>query len=300
MSIRTFEVNTYREGAIGWMDARVLVHKPPWVYTSPNQDAIPWFDPNPCDLRARRDARFGFEDYAAHPQGYSEAYPWTPLIPRMPQETNQLRAHRLALCWYDLPPEQWVAPPRCAFTGVGTLDLQVYTEMFVLAVEVNTRAISFFSGASVPPEMVATARAMFATLERLKSLPLSWRDLNLQWTQVQRLVLDLAAQESYYGHYNAAMLQRTKVLKLNDMVMGCFTTNPAVVENMYYAGIPVYFVRLESHANTWHIRTLRVNRDFYLSHLISVLEWRNFPAPEDPCRTLWLASHGSDRIRMTL
>lgn len=299
LGIRTFEVNTYRQGGITWQDARVLVHKTPWVYTTPNCDAIPWFDPNPCDLRARRDARFGLEDYGAHPQGYSEAYPWTPLIPKMPGETNALRAHRLALCWFDLHREHWVAPPRCGFTGVGTLHLQVYTEMFVVAVEVNTRAISFFHSASVPPEMVSTARAMFTTLERLKSLPMSWRDTNLQWTQLQHLVLDLAAQESYYGHYRSAMLQRTKVQKLNDNVLGCFSTNPAVVENMYWAGIPIYYVRQADHPNTWHIPTLRVHLDFAKATFIPLSEWHDLAGREQPCRTLWLASHGSDHIRMS-
>lgn len=109
------------------MDAPVLVHKSPWVYTSPNQDVIPWFDPYPYDLHARRNTQFGLEDYAAHPQGYSEVYPWTPLIPRMPQVVTQIRTHRLALCWFDLATHDWVALPRYAFTGVVTLHLRVYT-----------------------------------------------------------------------------------------------------------------------------------------------------------------------------
>lgn len=171
--------------------------------------------------------------------------------------------------------------------------------MFVVAVKVNTRTISCFSGVSVPPEMVTTAQAMFTTLERLKSLPLSWCDHNFQWTQLQCLLLDLAAQEAYYSHYQSVMLQRTKVQKVNDMIVRCFTTNPAVVENMYYTGIPVVLVRLESHLKTWHILTLRVNSDFYLPIYIPVSEWRSTTGVDEPCRMLWLASRGSNHICMS-
>ncbi|KZP26249.1 hypothetical protein FIBSPDRAFT_949715 [Athelia psychrophila] len=283
---RNYTVNTYRSSAIQPEDARVLVHKPPWVYTSPNLSVIPFFDPQPTELRARHDGRFGMEDYVSHPQGYSETFPWAPLIPRQPTTTDALRAHPYTLCWYDLIQEDWVAPIGCAFTGVGTLELAPYTEMYVLAVSVNTRAVSLYAGQSVPHEMVTVARAMFSVLERLKSLPLGFRDLVLQWTQVQRLVLDLVAMESYYAHFLSAMMQRDQRHQVNLNLLGCFSTNPAVVDNMYWAGVPVVYVRTEEHPNAWNIRTLAILPDFWYPPDVETKEW----SADTPCRTLWLAS----------
>lgn len=147
--------------------------------------------------------------------------------------------------------------------------------------------------------MVTTARAMFSTLERLKSMPMSWRDINLQWTQLQRMALDLVAMDSYHGHYLTAMLQRDKVHTVNSMLMGSFTTNPVVVENMFYAGIPVVFVRVDSHPNSWNITTLRITSVFYYPLEVDTEEWYTSGGRRWPCRTLWLASHGMDRIRMS-
>ncbi|KZP19914.1 hypothetical protein FIBSPDRAFT_892307 [Athelia psychrophila] len=292
---RNYTVNTYRSSAIQPEDARVLVHKPPWVYTSPNLSVIPFFDPQPTELRARHDGRFGMEDYVSHPQGYSETFPWAPLIPRQPTTTDALRAHPYTLCWYNLIQEDWVAPIGCAFTGVGTLELAPYTEMYVLAVSVNTRAVSLYAGQSVPHEMVTVARTMFSVLEPLKSLPLGFRDLVLQWTQVQHLLLDLVAMESYYAHFLSAMMQQDQRHQVNLNLLGCFSTNPAVVDNMYWAGVPVVYVRTEEHPNAWNIRTLAILPDFWYPPDVETKEW----SADTPCRTLWLASHGTDRIRMS-
>lgn len=284
----------YRESSIRAEDARVLLLKRPWIYTSPNLSVIPVFDPDPSELRARADGRFGLQDYISHPQGHSEDYPWAPLIPRCPIKEEDTFAHPYGMCWVDLVKEDWVAPVGCAFTGVGTLDTGPYTDMFVLAVDVNTRAVSMYTGRAVPQEMVTAARALFTTLERLKSLPMSFRDLVLQWTQVQRLLLDLVAMESYYGHFREAMMQREKTFPVNLGLMGCFTTSPAIVDNMFHAGIPVIFMRVESHPNAWHIRTFRVADDFWMPPDVTTDEW-----PRTPCRNIWLASHGTDRIRMS-
>lgn len=147
--------------------------------------------------------------------------------------------HPHALLWRDLSKEDWHVPVGCAFTKVGTLSLALYTEFFVKAVEINTQAVSIWTTTVIPPIMVTVANSLFACLQRLKSLPLSWRDTVLQWTQAQRLALDLVAMDSYYSFYLGQMMQREKPRPVNLHLMGCFSTSPAVVENMYYTGVPV-------------------------------------------------------------
>lgn len=239
---RSYPVNAFR-GYPESGDGLVLFQQYPWVYTSPNLDFIPIFDPEPAELRARRDGRFGLKDYGCHPQGHSEDFPWAPLIPRKPTSVEVMRGHPYELLWYDVLPYDWVRPPGCAFMNVGTLHMSLYTEMFVKAVEINTHAVSIWTKHPVPAEMATAGRSLFTALERLKSLPLSFRDMALQWTQVQGLALDLVAMDSYYGHYREQMIQRTKRQKVNLNIMGCFSTNPAVVDNCFWAGIPVVYVR---------------------------------------------------------
>lgn len=296
---RNYAVNVFR-GNVAYDDALVLLSKYPRVYTSPNLEVIPTFDPQPTELRARRDGRFGQEDYVCHPQSHSEHFPWAPVIPRKPTSAEFLATHPCRLLWYDLRMEDWVAPLGCAFTHVGTLDLPLYTEMYVKAVEINTQAVSMWNQHSIPPEMVTAARSLFTALERLKSLLVSWRDMVLQWTQVQGLALDLVAMDSYYGYYRAQMIQRDKCRPVNLHLMGCFTTNPAVVENLYWAGIPVVYVRTEADPNAWNIRTFKVADDFWHPEDVETAEWwSKSSAQEVPCRTIWLALHGTDRIRMS-
>lgn len=148
--------------------------------------------------------------------------------------------------------------------------------------------------------MVTTAWCLFTTLEHLKSLPLSWRDMVLQWTQVQHLALDLVGMNSYYGYYQAQMIQRNKLPEVNTNLMGCFTTNPAVINNMYHAGIPVLYVHIKTHPHTWNIRVYKVANDFWKPPDVVTAEWWcPSSRKEIRCRNIWLASHGTDHTRMS-
>lgn len=109
--LRSYGVNCFRESTLGPLDARVLLHVTPWVYSSPNISVIPVFDPNPCELRARVNGRFGLQDYVCHPQGHSEAYPWAPLIPRCPDSREATVVHPYRMCWFDLIEDDWAARP---------------------------------------------------------------------------------------------------------------------------------------------------------------------------------------------
>lgn len=292
-------VNAFR-GNITYDDAFVLLQKPPWIYTSPNLAVIPYFEPNPKELRARDDGRFGLEDYACHPQGYSESFPWAPCIPRRPTSPADREAHPHALLWRDLGVGDWVAPLGCAFTGVGTLELSLYTEMYVKAVQLNTHAVHSWMSQPVPAEIVSTARALFTTLERLKSLPVSLRDLSLQWMQAQRLALDLIAMDTFYGVFLPRSLQRDKIWPVNLSIMGAFTTNPAVADNLYYAGIPIVYVRTEADPNAWNLRVWKIADEFWMPGDVITAEWYcPNKRTEVPCRTIWLASHGTERIKMS-
>lgn len=112
---------------------------------SPNLTVIPSFDPQPAELRARSDGRFGIDDYICHPQGHSELFPWITVVPRKPTSPQVLADHLHHLLWYNLATTDWVV-----FMHMGTLDVSLYTEMYVKAVEINMWAVSVWTKHLVP------------------------------------------------------------------------------------------------------------------------------------------------------
>lgn len=119
---------------------------------------------------------------------------------------------------------------------------------------------------------------MFSTLKNLKTMLMSWHAFNLQWTQLQSMALDLVVIDSYHGHYLTAMLQQDKIHTINPMLMRCFTTNPVAIEN---------------------ITILRIASVFYYPMEVDTEAWHTSGGHRWPCRTLWLASHRMDQIRMS-
>ncbi|KAF7984932.1 hypothetical protein HWV62_9845 [Athelia sp. TMB] len=249
-----FEANC-PTGVIGPYDAMVLHHRPPWVLTSPNLTELPFIDLGYSELRARADGRWGSEDYTRVPQVYSESYPWLPCVPRRPPDINNSPHWVL---WADVRTSDHVPFPGSAFGFTGILDESLHAILSRKLQEIHQITMDGVPGGGMKPCMVAAADAMLATVRRLRALPMSYRDLVLQWTQAQRLALDLLAMRAYYEHISKRMLQRDEVWPLAHDMMGCFTMSPTIAENMFYAGIPVTFLRNDLHVPPSSIRVRRI------------------------------------------
>ena len=210
------------------------------MLTSPNLKDLPFIDLGICELRARTDGRFGSEDYTRVPQVYSETFPWLPCVPRRPPDINNSPHWVL---WADLKASDLIPLFGSAFGFTGILDESLHALLSCKLQDIHRIAMDGVPEGGMPPCMLAAADAMNATVRWLRALPMSFRDLVLQWTQAQRLAHDLLAMRAYYGYISQRMLQRDEVWPLAHDMMGCFTANPTIVENMYYAGIPVTFIR---------------------------------------------------------
>lgn len=288
-----FTVNSSDE-VLGPYDVNVLLASPNWIFTSPNRPDIPRVVLEPQVLCARADGRFGIEDYALWPQMHSEAYPWAPCILRKPPP-EEIPDHQFWFLWDDLRETDWVRPPSSSWDDAGVL-LPAYHSHFEKGMQdIVHRVLHAAPHDTLPIDVSVTVNALHATLARLRDLPMSFRDLVLQFTQAQRLALDLMAMETYHCGVFACMMQRTRIHDMRPEFVGCYTNNPTTVENMYYAGIPVVYVRSSSHLAPSQLRVRRMVDDFGpIPSDIVTSHWQPVP-----CRPLHTGASGSRRILMS-
>lgn len=285
---REFAVNAYKT-ALGPYDANVLLSRPPWVFTSPNLTDIPFVEIRPTALSARADGRFGLEDYVQWPQAHSEAYPWAACILRKPT-TVELEDHPYWFLWEDITPSDWVHPLGASWQQTGVLRDAWKSLLHNSIQPIISRALSAAGKGALPDYVGVAVNALQATLSRLTDLPMSYRDLVLQFTQAQRLGLDLLAMETYHDHMFNRMIQRKQIHPLRSELIGCHTNNPTTVENMFFAGIPVVYIRSSLLITPSQVRVRRVVDAFAAVPAdIITAHW-----PKTPCQIL---HHGASSTR---
>lgn len=264
------------------------------MFTSPNLHDIPFVEVAPTQLYARADGRFGLEDYIVWPQSFSEAYPWAPCILRKPAP-DVIETHPYSFLWEDVTPSEWVAPPGASWQRTGVLRQSFHSILRHEMQPIMSRVLHADKAAALPTYVVIAVHALTATLARLQDLPMSYRDLVLQTTQAQRLALDLLAMEAYYGHLIGRMNQRRKVYPLRAELMGCHTVNPTTVENMFYAGIPVVYIRPSVFTTPSQVRVSRIVYNFaQMPDGIVTAPW-----PGSPCKVLHDGASNTRRFQMS-
>lgn len=288
-----YRVNSFR-GSIGPYDAKVLLSKPPWIFTSPNRSDIPFIELQPTDLRARADGRFGLEDYLLWPQNHSEAYPWAPCVLRRPPLAD-IGQHPYWFLWDSLTRNDWRFPLGSLWQHTGVLDRYYHDSLSRGMQPITQRALRASRHGALPSYVHVAVQSLQATLARLRDLPMSFRDMILQFTQAQRLGLDLLAMEVYHSEIFDRMIQRTKVHPLRTEFVGCYTNNLTTVENMHHAGIPVVYMRPSSRLAPSQLLVRAVTSDFAPpSPDIITADW-----PRTPCRSLHQGSSTTRRFQMS-
>ncbi|KAK0186229.1 hypothetical protein F5146DRAFT_1142526 [Armillaria mellea] len=98
-------------------------------------------------------------------------------------------------------------------------------------------------GANHAEELQADA-ALF--LNQLKSMPMTFHRLCLSVMETQRLVLEVQAIWAYFLTIRPRFtaLDSTSLMRKVDMdLVGCFTTNVWVTQQLHGAGVPVWILR---------------------------------------------------------
>lgn len=257
-------------------------------------DNIPFVEVQPTQLSARADGRFGLEDYAQFPQAHSEAYPWAACVLKKPSPAL-LEDDPHWYLWEDITVSDWIHPPGASWQGTGVLRDAWRRLLHDNLHPIGVRALAAARHGTLPESVAIAVHALNATLARLFDLPMSYRDLVLQFTQAQRLGLDLLAMEAYHCGMFPRMMQRQKVYPIREEFIGCHTNNPTIVENMLYAGIPVVYIRPSNLIVPSQVRVRRVLANFapVPEHIVTA-QW-----PNRPCKVLHDGASSTRRFQMS-
>lgn len=188
-----------------------------------------------------------------------------------------------------------MAPPGASWQKTGVLRNSFHSILCGELEPIGARALKASRYEHLPEYVAIAVHSLQATLARLRDLPMSYRDLVLQFTQAQRLGLDLLAMEEYHRYMFQRMIQRQRVYPLRPEFMGCYTTNPTTVENMHHAGLPVVYIRSSALVRPSQLRVRRVLSNF--AAVPTGIETE--PWPGTPCRILHVGASGTRRMQMS-
>ncbi|KAL4076806.1 hypothetical protein V8B97DRAFT_2022084 [Scleroderma yunnanense] len=211
-----------------------------WVVTSPNVDFVPEpyiFEDE--DLQPCADGCFGLVDCSQWPQLYNKEYQYSICIPQKDS------IHSLAVAWYDLTQDNFIAPtgPKSV---VGTLqDAKVKEFEQLLWLLCNRH--HHLQGQTAAKEILSVQ--MSSAQNEVMCLwhhPLVFRDLVIFIVQLQHTLLDIHALLDYIKILHPLLTSpSSKPLSVNLTWMGCFMKDTEVCEGLYFTGVPVWLVHHE-------------------------------------------------------
>lgn len=152
-------------------------------------------------------------------------------------------------------PMRWI-PERGSFvednlmlSGVGKLNHPDFARLEYLCLPLINRAKS----PSLRDKLLVSqlTNVLEHLLHNLKFISTSFFTMRLGVRQLQRVYLELTGLLDYEEHYRFGRLS-----KQTASIMGVFTTELAVCEHMFQAGIPVWLVRPSSALHSIRIRAL--------------------------------------------
>lgn len=281
-------------------DARVLGTNAQYLLTSANMSFLPMFYPGPRPLRPRCNGKFGPEDYTLHPQMYFELYPWLPCVTRPPDDVADLAKHPFCPLWWHEPLSVWQATPAHVFTGQGHMAEEDWLVLREVVHRIDRAAAS--AEYLRPPLTFSTTRtAMLAALERLRFLPMTRADFVLQFAQCQRMALDVDAMTMFLLKFAPRIRQQLVSYDVDTRLMGCFTNNPTVAENLHKAGIPFWLIRDMRLVPVGTISVMTVKEDFAMASYAQGKEFTDdLTNPiSTPFKTVGVYGHQVERIERT-
>ncbi|KAF7966521.1 hypothetical protein HWV62_38062 [Athelia sp. TMB] len=213
-----------------------------WFITSPNMPKIPFIAIDRVSVRLRTDGRFGEEDFTQAPQIYSEKYPHRILIPARPSESSAESA-----MWWTPKQDNFERISRSSYTNLGRLRSSRLD--MIDAITWNLRKRVFAMIARDPGKDWTVLEALVAHMRygvmRLQHNPYTFQELVMDVAQTQRLYHDARSLCDYVQQDWSKKLNSLGPVAIptRDDVMGAWSKDPTIVQQLHHAGIPVYFVR---------------------------------------------------------
>lgn len=216
------------------------------IVTSPNCMTI--FEPplgGDRHLFLRSNLRYGDDDPLQWPQPFVSNYGHISFIPRSPTSAKD----RESIMWYIPHIADFVSDDG-VFSNVGKLNRGTFLELQFLSLALIERADSSeFREQALVSQLT---KILGNLLHRLEYISTSFYTMRLGVRQLQRVYLELTALLNFEGHFRSQSMSSNKV----NNIMGAFTYDLAVCDQLYQAGVPVWLIRPYSALHSIRIRAL--------------------------------------------
>ncbi|KAI0713869.1 hypothetical protein C8Q76DRAFT_796790 [Earliella scabrosa] len=257
------------QGPLAWYDGQVTtqirgLEGVDWVVTSPNMNYIPQPYIGIVTMSLMKDARYGTLDPIQHPQIFSDGFEYLAAIYRRPPDN-----HPYYFMW-SIPCQDDFAPIEgSVIKTLGYLKSSYTSPLHDLVLTTSSQVAAFQSQPTFPPSSTTTLsrleRLMKRACDRLIHFAATLSDARMQCAELQRYWLMCHAFMTYARLVTIrtppSLAQGQHVLS---HLMGAFTTSPTVVQMLFDAGIPVWFMRqantIPSHARLLHEVVPHVSR----------------------------------------
>ncbi|KAJ7441408.1 hypothetical protein B0H11DRAFT_2252155 [Mycena galericulata] len=237
-----------REGVeLGPFDGRVAAYVTVAgvaCFVTTNANYVPEIPPELNTILLRKDMRYGTDDHSHWPQKYSHSFCHLGAIPKKPSTSGEKPA--LQVMWWNPTRADFVCTDsgRTLIRGLGRLSMEQFSRLAQPVNALLDRYTPLTEKKSVPlfPVIVKNLRL---GLQRLATLPLTYTQMVLGVTNVQRSYLELAGLIAYMLIYKPRMLASAP-LDLPDTpddCVGVFTSNPIIVQQFHAARLPYWFIR---------------------------------------------------------
>ncbi|KAG2104650.1 uncharacterized protein F5147DRAFT_579745, partial [Suillus discolor] len=211
-------------------DARAVAVQGNLVITTPNMHFVPEFRHFDDEiLQVRADGHFGVIDCFQWPQAYDDTFCYAACIPR---KEAFLSPHPLYWAWFTPTQNDLKSIPGNSFP-VGTLasdKVEGLQSLFKLAEQ----------------RLHDCLLSLRHAVARLKSHPLTFRDLLIFVTDAQRLFLDIYSDIDWVLIAQPLTTSGLRHAVRGDW-MGTFVQSSDVCEKLFCAGVPVWYVRASAY-----------------------------------------------------
>jgi hypothetical protein len=227
--------------SLGPFDGRVAaIHSDPscpaFYIASPNQDDV-FAPPGPCNVYARADGRYGPDDHTQWPQPFSHSAPYLCCIPKRDGQQAEN-----SIMWWNPTSQDFKSTVRHEWDlGIGFLPQDELQLMVQSCERLNKRVEKHSANNNHHPAICPLSTNLRRTLNRLRAVAMTRREVLFECRQVQRQWMELRALMDYIEIYEPHMEGPPAKEVAN--VIGCFVRDPHVAERLFSAGIPYWFIR---------------------------------------------------------
>ena len=227
----------------GWLeafDARAVAVQGNLVITTPNMHFVPEFHHfAEEDLQARADGRFRVIDCFQWPQSYDDSFCHAVCFPRKEAFPSP---HPLHWAWFTPSQDDLKSIPGNSFP-VGTLAPDKVDGLQSL-LKLAEQRVRDYRKDQPDRGQIIYSRLLYLrhAIARLKSHPLTLRDLLIFVTNAQRLFLNI------YSYIDWVLIAQPRTIfgvrhEVNMGWMGGFAQSSDICEKLFRAGVPAWYVR---------------------------------------------------------